>query len=57
MTDQLHLAIARGGSREPVDEPSYLMIAGPKQQNSTWGLIWGPNASLSKIVWVSQCLT
>jgi hypothetical protein len=32
MTDQQLFAIIRGGSPEPVDEPNYPMIAGPKQQ-------------------------
>jgi hypothetical protein len=32
MTDQQLMAVIRGGSRDPVDEPNYLMIAGPKQQ-------------------------
>jgi hypothetical protein len=30
MTDQQLMAIIQGGSREPVDEPRYPMIAGPK---------------------------
>ena len=32
LSDRELFAIIRGGSREPVDEPSYPMIAGPKQQ-------------------------
>jgi hypothetical protein len=32
MTDQQLMAVIRGGSPEPADEPRYPMIAGPKQQ-------------------------
>ncbi len=32
MTDQQLMAIIRGRSCEPADEPGYPMIAGPKQQ-------------------------
>jgi hypothetical protein len=32
LSDRELFAIIRGGSREPADEPSYPMIAGPKQQ-------------------------
>jgi hypothetical protein len=32
LTDRELFAIIRGGSCEPVDEPNYPMIAGPKQK-------------------------
>jgi hypothetical protein len=32
LSDRELFAISRGGSHEPVDAPSYPMIAGPKQQ-------------------------
>ena len=32
LSDRELFAIIKGGSREPVEEPSYPMIAGPKQQ-------------------------
>jgi hypothetical protein len=32
LSDRELFAIIRGGSRDPVDEPDYLMIAGPKKQ-------------------------
>jgi hypothetical protein len=32
LSDRELIAIIRGGSPEPVDVPSYMMIAGPKQQ-------------------------
>jgi hypothetical protein len=35
MTDQQLMTIIRGGSREPVDEPSYPMICGPSQAKRT----------------------
>ena len=51
LSDRELFAIIRDGSPEPVDMRSYPMIAGPKNDGSAWGLIWGPKQTLTKYTW------